>query len=42
MLEGSEVEDLLLRLGVDTGVTSEEGGSLMRVLLLMLDVDLHL
>jgi hypothetical protein len=41
MLDGSEVEDGLLRLGVGKGVASEEGGGLMRVLLLMVDVDLH-
>jgi hypothetical protein len=33
---------MLLRLGVGNGVASEKGGSLMRVLLLMVDVDLHL
>jgi hypothetical protein len=38
MMDGSEVEDVLLRLGVGKGATSEEGGSL---LLLMVDVDLH-
>jgi hypothetical protein len=42
MLDGSEVEDGLLRLGVVKGVASEEGGGLMRVLLLMVDVGLHL
>jgi hypothetical protein len=42
MLDGSEVEDGLLRLGVGDSVASKEGGGLMRVLLLMVDVDLHL
>ena len=43
LLDGTEIEDLLLTLGIDTGpYSSEEGGSLLRLLLLMVDEDLHL
>jgi len=43
LLDGTEVEDLLLSLGIDTGsYSSEEGRSLLRLLLLMVDVELHL
>ena len=44
LLDGTEIEDLLLTLGIDTGSysSSEEGLSLLRLLLLMVDVDLHL
>ena len=43
LLDGTEIEDLLLTLGIDTGsYSSEEGLSLLRLLLLMVDVDLHL
>jgi hypothetical protein len=43
LLDGTEIEDLLLSLGIDTSSnSSEEGGSLLRLLLLMVDEDLHL
>ena len=43
LLDGTEIEDLLLTLGIDTGsYSSEEGRSLLRLLLLMVDEDLHL
>ena len=43
LLDGTEIENLLLTLGIETGsYSSEEGLSLLRLLLLLVDEDLHL